>query len=442
MEFGAERHVDPVTTLFSGAPDGKVGASQHAISSSVSMTQLFKTGALATVTASAAREATNGLATLYAPAYTSSLGVELRQPLLRHRAIDPARAALQITALDHDRSSADLAREVIGTVADVEKAYWALVAARREREVRQATLALAEQQRHDTEIRIEARTIAPADLAEASAEVERRRGDLLRAQEQASRAERALKVLMFDEGSTTWGTTLEPADDPEAAPRPIDVEAAVAQALDRRPELAELVSEIKQRDVHVSAARDDLKPTVDLFVSYTARGLSGSQNDRMLAVPGMTPSVPSSLSGSMGTSWEALMNGRFSNAAAGLSIGVPIGNNRARGDHAAAVAERKQAAIKLEKQRVRIEQEVRDAAFAAESAARRIEAAASGLRAAEAQLRAEQDRFAAGATTSFFVLTRQTELASAQLAQIAAVTDYRTALTELARATGATRIGD
>jgi outer membrane protein TolC len=56
--------------------------------------------------------------------------------------------------------------------------------------------------------------------------------------------------------------------------------------------------------------------------------------------------------------------------------------------------------------------------------------------AAETQLRAEQDRFSVGASTNFFVLTRQNDLAAAQLSEIAAMTDYRKALTDLARATG------
>ena len=56
--------------------------------------------------------------------------------------------------------------------------------------------------------------------------------------------------------------------------------------------------------------------------------------------------------------------------------------------------------------------------------------------AAETQLRAEQDRFGVGATTNFFVLTRQTDLAEAQLTEIDAQTAYRRAMTEFGRATG------
>ena len=81
--------------------------------------------------------------TFFAPACITSLGVDLRQPLLRNRAIDPARASLRVTALDRDRSGAALARQMLQTVADVETAYWSLVAARRDLNVRRGSLALA-----------------------------------------------------------------------------------------------------------------------------------------------------------------------------------------------------------------------------------------------------------------------------------------------------------
>jgi len=55
------------------------------------------------------RDGSNNVFTLFDPACTTSLGVDLRQPLPRNRAIDPARASLRVTALDRERSGAALA---------------------------------------------------------------------------------------------------------------------------------------------------------------------------------------------------------------------------------------------------------------------------------------------------------------------------------------------
>ena len=97
---------------------------------------------------------------------------------------------------------------------------------------------------------------------------------------------------------------------------------------------------------------------------------------------------------------------------------------------------RRQAGAELTRQRKAVRAQVLDAAATLEAAAGRIEAARAAREAAEVQLAAERDRFAVGLSTNFLVLTRQNELSSARLAEIAALTDYRTARTELGRATG------
>ena len=273
-DLTARHYRDPNTSLFSGAPSGEVAPSQNSLGSTLSISQLFKSGATASLWTSASREGTNGAFTLFQPAYLTSLGVDLRQPLLRHRAIDPARAALRVTALDRDRSGAALDRQVLQTVSEVESAYWALVAARRDLNVRRGSLALAEQQRADTQVRIEARTVAQSDLAQPTAEVERRRGDVFAAQEAVARAERALKQLMLDDArDPMWSVEVAP----DAAPIAVDIDSALADAERNRPEIAELTAQISQHDVEVALAKDNLKPQLDLVAGYAMRGLAGDR---------------------------------------------------------------------------------------------------------------------------------------------------------------------
>ena len=80
--------------------------------------------------------------------------------------------------------------------------------------------------------------------------------------------------------------------------------------------------------------------------------------------------------------------------------------------------------------------EVRNAVFALETARQRIEAARASRAAAETQFAAEEERFKAGLSTNFLVLTRQNDLTLARVTETDALTDYRKAETELARATG------
>jgi hypothetical protein len=71
---------EPVTSLFSGAPDGEVAPTQNSFGSTLSISQLFTSGATASVWTSASREGTNGAFTLFQPAYFASLGVACGSP--------------------------------------------------------------------------------------------------------------------------------------------------------------------------------------------------------------------------------------------------------------------------------------------------------------------------------------------------------------------------
>ena len=430
-------HVDPNVTLFSGAPPGELAPYNTDFSSNVSVSRLFKTGATATGTASIARNMTNSFFTLFAPAYLTSIGAQVRQPLLRGRQTDAARTQLTVTALGRDRSRATLEQRVQNIVASVEQAYWSLVAARREVDVRRDAVALAEQQRSDTQTRIDARTAAALDIAQPTAEVERRRGDFFAAQEQAARAERTLKLLMTDDPSDPiWSQTLVPSNPPDIDSTPVDVQKGLADAMTHRPELAAASADVSVATAQTALAKDALRPQVDVVAGYTMRGLAGTHNPETVTFPGVITPFPDVLGGALWTSYDALLRQRFPDASIGVSVDVPLGRRAAKGDYAAAQAQQRQAMLAQSSQRNRIAVDVLDSATALQTAISRVQAARAGLDAANTQLRAEQERFTAGTSTNFLVLTRQNDLEQAQLTEISALTEYRRALTEFARATG------
>ncbi len=430
-------HLDPIVTLFSGAPAGDVTPSNTDFTSSVSLTRLFTTGTTMVASASVSRDMTNSFFTLFAPAYLTSIGVQVRQPLLRNLGTDAARTQIRITALDREKSNAELRQQVQNVVASVEQAYWTLVAARREEEVRRDSIALAEQQRADIQARIDARTAATLDIAQPIAEVERRRGDYLAARESVMRAERTLKLLMTDDpADPIWNQTLEPSGPGEVEPKTVDIPRALANAMTHRPELMSLGADVSTAEAQVALAKDALKPQVDIVGGYNMRGLAGTHNTETVAFPGVISPFPEILAGALGTSYNALFHQRFMDASIGVSVEVPLGRRAAHGDLGIAEAQQRQASLQLLKLRDRIAVDVLDAATALDTAVSRMQSARSGLDAANTQLMSEQLRFNAGASTSFLVLTRQNDLEQAQLTAISARTQYQRALTEFSRATG------
>jgi outer membrane protein len=433
-------HTDPANSLLSGAPPNELAPSSEGYSGAASIGALLPTGGTVSLSASASRDLTNNFLALLSPSYSSSMGIDLRQPLLQNLSVDPARRAIRIARLDQERGTASLKRTVADTVATVERAYWNLVAARRDVQVRTASVGLAAEQRDDTKTKIDVGTLPETDIAQPLAELERRKGDLYASQEQMRRAELLLKLLLLkDSGDPLWNQTLEPVDPPETSVVQVDLADAIRRAESNRPELTEVKTVLAERDVDVEFAKDRLKPQLDLVAGYTRRGLAGSLNPNapeaevLLGVPIV---VPDAMAGGFGRSVGTISEGRFPDASIGLALAVPVFNRGAKGDLAIAKAQRSQAEILVAQQKQRVAVEVRNAVLTLDTAAQRIDAAKAGRAAAETQLRAEKERYGVGLSTNFFVLTRQNDLAQAALTETAALTDYRKALTDFARAKG------
>ncbi len=431
------KRTDPVNSLLSGAPAGEVAPEQRSLDFDVSLSRLLPSGGTLSLFASGARARSNGLFSLLSPSYASSFGLELRQPLLRGRAIDPVRLRIRLARSERSRSLANLKRTIAETLAAVDGAYWGLTAAQREVEVRTAAVALAEQQLVETRARISVGTLPANEEAQPRAELERRKGELLAAREQALRAANRLKALILDEGGDAlWQARLVASDSAETASEPIDVAEALLVALETRPEIEEAKAGLEARATSLRAARDDRKPRLDAFASYARRGLAGSLNPNAAAIFDQPLLVPGDLDGGFGRSLGTLGDGLYPAVRVGRSLSIPIGNRTARANAAIAEAGERRAAAELARVRQAVRVEVLNAAAGVLTAEERVGAARAAREAAEIQFGSEQERFAVGMSTNFLVLTRQNDVSRARLDEIQTLSDRRKALTELRRASG------
>lgn len=438
LSAGWRQTTEPVNSAFSGAPAGELAPTFEGAEVSAELQQLLPNGAALSLSALGSRDESDASFDLLSPAYGSRLGVELRQPLLRDRAIDGARLGIRVAAADRQRAVASLTREVSETVAAVERAYWALVAARNEIAVREEAVRLADEQLSETGIRIENGAAPETEIAQPRAERERRRGELLAAREAVARAETTLKLLILgDDDGALWLDPLPPLEEAAVEPVEVDAAAAIDRALASRPELAAADAAIERRRAETLFARNRVQPALDLVVSYDRFGLAGTRNPASDPIPGLPGEVPAGLEGNLGDSLERLVDGDFDDARVGLVLSLPIGNRAARADVAIADNGERQAEAELARARKAIRAEVLDAVAGLDTAGGRIEATRAARQAAEVQLDAERERYAVGLSTNFLVLTRQNDLSAARLDEIAALTDYRAARTELGRATGA-----
>lgn len=427
---------EPVNSSFSGAPVGAAAPTFEATQATLSVQQLLPTGGTLSVHAAGARHTSDGTFTLLSPAYATRLGFALRQPLFRSRKV--ASSTIRVASFDRDRAAASLRSEIANTVTSVERAYWHLTAARREVGVREEALKLAEEQLGETRIRVEQGVSAEAEVAQPRAELERRRGELLASREAMARAENALKLLILDDSETElWVAPVVPKDAAEIETVPADPVGWMDKALATRPEVGAAQAVLDRRRIETELARERARPTVDAIASYDRHGLAGEPNPAAGPPPGGGGlTVPPNIDGGWGRSVGTLLDGDFTTARLGLVFQFPVGNRAAKANVAIAGSAERQAEIQLAQARQVVRAEVMDAAATLETARQRIAAARSAREAAEVQLSAERDRFAAGLSTNFLVLTRQNDLSRARLDEIASIHDYRTARTGVARATG------
>ncbi|HZI93193.1 MAG TPA: TolC family protein, partial [Patescibacteria group bacterium] len=236
--------------------------------------------------------------------------------------------------------------------------------------------------------------------------------------------------------SSLWMERLAPTDEATIPLDPIDAAAALDKALVSRPELEIARASIERRRAESAFATDTVRPALDAVVSYDRFGLAGMQNPDGSFVFGLSGQIPGKLEGGLGSSYSTLADGDFEDTRVGLVFSLPLGNRVARSVAAAARLAVEQSEEGLAGVRKAIRAEVLDAAAAMETSGQRIDASRSAREAAEVQLSAEKDRYAVGLSTNFLVLTRQNDLSRARLAEIEALTDYRTARAELARSTG------
>jgi outer membrane protein len=430
LDGGWRKSTEPLNSSFAGAPAGRLAPETETTEGGAALQQLLPTGGLLSLRARGSRETTDQTFTPLSPAFGSQMGVELRQPLLRDRGIDAARLSVRRASAGREGASASLRRVTTETVAAVEQAYWRLVAARLGVEVREESVRLAQQQLEETQTRVETGSVPRTELAQPRAELERRRGELLEAREAAGRADNTLKLLILDgSDDARWSQPLAPVEDTTLDVNAVDVAAAVARALNDRPELGIARANLKSRRAETAFAKNEVWPRLDALAAYDRFGLDGSSNPD-------SPTAPTGLEGDLGGSFESLKDNDFNAARVAIQLGLPIGNRAARGNAAVARHVERQAEADLSRVRKAIRAEVLDAAVTLETAGQRIEAARSSREAAEIQLSAERDRYATGMSTNFLVLTRQNDLSRARLDEISARTDYRTARTEIARATG------
>ncbi len=210
------------------------------------------------------------------PAYSANFEVELNQPLLRGFGDTVSLANIRLARNAERSSVADLRSELIGTITQTERAYWTLVQAYRELIIYTGLLERGEQVRDDIIAR-RVQDARQAQVADAVARVERRRGDVLRARQNLRRASDTLKRLVNDPALPVGSETLlVPSDISPAEEITVSLLDAITTAVAERPELDQALLSIDDSEIRERVARNARLPRLDLQARARLLGLDDS----------------------------------------------------------------------------------------------------------------------------------------------------------------------
>lgn len=349
------------------------------------------------------------------PSYATNVMVELTQPLLRDLGLDANKARIYVASHNRDASVEDFRRQVMDVLVEVEATYWELVFAHRDVEVRRRSLALAEEVYRKEQSRAKAMMARKLEVSRARAAVTSRQAELISAENQVRNLSDRLKNLMNDPRLPLTETTeIMPTDEPQTTHPSSDRQADVITAIEMRPELRQLRSQVLANDVSRRYYRNQLLPRLDLSFAWRRNSLGGDSGD----------------------AFKQQFTGEFNDYVTGLTAEVPIGNRKAEAEHRKSKLSLDQSMLQLENLTQDVILEVNTAIRQVETALEEISATREARVAAQDTLDGEQARYDVGDVTNEELLRAQRDLEEAVRNELRAVTAFNKAVIALERAKG------
>lgn len=324
------------------------------------------------------------------------------------------RASVNIAGILDDVAVADYERVVADTLLKVKTAYYDVLLARANIDVREQTIDLLEEQRRTTNERVQAGSAPRFDLLRADVELANAKPPLIRARNDYvlahDRLANLLAIGVEERGSGSASKSLNVEGNFNLPVETEDLDEAIRDALETRPEILALERQIDIQKERLAIARGNHWPEIAAFGNYTWQ--SGQINEDIYH------------------GWTA-----------GLQATWDIFNGfQTRGKIEQALAQLEKAKISLEDNRRQIELEVRAAHADIEAAIELLEASMQNVSTAEESVRLSQVRYTSGVGTQLEVLDAQVALTEAKTNVVFAQYTYHVAKAALLKARGASVI--
>jgi outer membrane protein len=384
------------------------------------ISQLVPTGGVFALGFTANKTDTNSSFAFVNPSYSSGLQISLNQPLLRNFGPRPTTWLIRIARNTQDSAYEGFVRSVQSMVNSVEQAYWDLVYALQNLEVKKESLRIAQDLNRITRIKIDVGSLAPIEITQTEVGIATAEQDIITAEGLIGDAQDRL-VRQLNVDPAQWkAAPIIPTDQVRGEDVQIQLEEGTRTAIARRPEVLSAAYTVESDRIRYDYYANQVMPALNLVGSYGNPGIGGTTRDPE------TGAIVST--GDFGDAFRQVTDRKFKNWSIGLNFSFPILNRAARGAYGAAkyTLESDRAFLTTTEQNVVLE--VRAAARAIDTARRSIVAAQKGRELAEKNLDAVKKKYDNGMSTSFEVTQIQRDLSAARTTELQALAVYRKAL--------------
>jgi outer membrane protein TolC len=400
--------------------------------------QTLPTGGTFSLDFTGYKTTTNRRGTTIDPRFGTTLRFNFSQPLLRNFGFKMARREIRVAMNNLGISEETLKKTLADTVYNVESAYWNLVYSIENLDVRRQSLQLAKDLLEKNQRSVEVGTLAPMEVLSARAEVATREADLIQAETQIQSNEGQLRLLLNISGDEDRRImAVVPKDKPTYVQKTVDLEEALATAIQNRNDLEISRIGLETEKLNLSYAKNQNMPDLNLTASLYAPGIDGTRlfftnNDPIYGqiIPEQT------IYGGIGGALKQTTSFKYPNWNLGLTFSIPLANLFSKANLAQARLNMRQAMLELENQKAQVFLEIKNAVRSVEANYKRILAFTTARELSEQKLAAEEEKRRVGLSTNYLVLQMQRDLANARISELNAIISYNVSLASLEKAMG------
>lgn len=352
---------------------------------------------------------------IYNPYYTAEPKITITQPLFKGAGIIVNAADISIARNNKKQSDNSFKSTVMSAISKTKAAFYAYIYSLETYLIDKLAVERVGDLLETDRAKYQKGQISSVALLETEASLADKKKILFTSESQVDKAEDELKLITnLVDDPQLWNAKIEVLERPVFDPQHIKLLDCLKNAFDFRPDYHSAQLDLKNRDIKIVVAKNDLLPTLDLTGSFGVNGLGKDYESSL----GKT-------------------NINYQDWGAGIKFSVPWGGaDRAKFDQSK--LEKVQALLELKRLEQKIILEVRDKVRKVNLQEKQVGVTKISKEKEEENYRAQKERYLAGKISTHDILDYQDKLSRAQLDYMRALIDYQLALTELDETEGLT----